>query len=425
MKRINLMILLALLIAAFAACEKEVIEPDPLVDPVDSTKVVVDSIKYDSIMVTGVVTNVTEKAGSDGSIVLTVTGGSESYTYLWSTNATTKDLTGLKAEEYSVTVSDTSGNKSALTSFTVTEPGEVIAYVPTIDTNYVYTRIINTSTEYVNIDGGDEVNLPTLPGNTIDGTEFIEIWNNSTKISTYKGSRTYIAAIKTEDGVLILEQDIITIGNNSKVWINTTAELYKNSSTDVYSQTSSEKSTITSDSITVINEVWINDTVLNINSETIIDELTTITTTTSAKFNNNGTLFKFVNFFPDGRWIYGTYNYDNKIGVLTLRNNLSNDSGKNPRFFVNSHDDNNGGTYTIKDKTANMNMMLVDMFMNVNQEPNNNIIFIDKQYFIDNYANGKDWKEAAAEYAYYSPFQTTFTAADRFIWDLNYPVKWY
>jgi hypothetical protein len=45
----------------------------------------------------------------DGKITLTATGGTSPYTYKWSNNATTKDLTGLSAGKYTVTVTDKNG----------------------------------------------------------------------------------------------------------------------------------------------------------------------------------------------------------------------------------------------------------------------------------------------------------------------------
>jgi gliding motility-associated-like protein len=45
----------------------------------------------------------------DGAITLTVTGGSETYTYLWSNLQTTKDLSGLTEGTYKVTVTDSYG----------------------------------------------------------------------------------------------------------------------------------------------------------------------------------------------------------------------------------------------------------------------------------------------------------------------------
>ncbi|MBO0934570.1 hypothetical protein [Fibrella aquatilis] len=58
---------------------------------------------------------------SNGSIDLTVSGGTLSYTYRWTGGATTEDLTGQAAGVYAVTVTD--GNScTALTSLTLTQP---------------------------------------------------------------------------------------------------------------------------------------------------------------------------------------------------------------------------------------------------------------------------------------------------------------
>ena len=56
-----------------------------------------------------------ETAGNDGSINLTVSGGSPGYTYNWSNGATTEDINGLAGGSYTVIVTDTNGCNDTLT----------------------------------------------------------------------------------------------------------------------------------------------------------------------------------------------------------------------------------------------------------------------------------------------------------------------
>jgi hypothetical protein len=67
--------------------------------------------------------NVLCNGGSTGSIDLTVTGGTGTYTYLWSPGgATTQDLAGLAAGDYTVTVTDGNGCSASLGPISVTQP---------------------------------------------------------------------------------------------------------------------------------------------------------------------------------------------------------------------------------------------------------------------------------------------------------------
>jgi hypothetical protein len=73
------------------------------------------------VSITAIVGNVTTTNGSNGSIDITVTGGTAPYTFKWNDGATTEDRTGLTAGTYTVVVTDAKGCPASKT-FTITQP---------------------------------------------------------------------------------------------------------------------------------------------------------------------------------------------------------------------------------------------------------------------------------------------------------------
>jgi gliding motility-associated-like protein len=69
--------------------------------------------------------------GIDGSINLTVTGGTGTYTYAWSNGAVTEDLSGLTAGTYDVTVTDANGCQ-VLQTINLTQPASALEAVASI-----------------------------------------------------------------------------------------------------------------------------------------------------------------------------------------------------------------------------------------------------------------------------------------------------
>ncbi|MBK8192270.1 MAG: carboxypeptidase regulatory-like domain-containing protein [Lewinellaceae bacterium] len=80
------------------------------------------------------VTNVLCNGAATGAINLTVTGGTGSKTYLWSSGQTTEDLSNLIVGTYTVTVTDANGCTKT-TSATVTQPTEMVLSATTENTS--------------------------------------------------------------------------------------------------------------------------------------------------------------------------------------------------------------------------------------------------------------------------------------------------
>lgn len=79
-----------------------------------------------TIVSPAVITNVPCFGESKGAINIEVRNGTAPYTYKWSNNATTQDLSNLAAGSYSVTVTD-AANATAVGTFNVTQPAAALA----------------------------------------------------------------------------------------------------------------------------------------------------------------------------------------------------------------------------------------------------------------------------------------------------------
>ncbi|MFN4233268.1 MAG: gliding motility-associated C-terminal domain-containing protein [Bacteroidia bacterium] len=73
------------------------------------------------------VTHVTCPGGNNGSINLTVSGGSAPYTYVWSNAASVEDISNIAAGTYSVVVTDNNGCQQNLTNIVVNQPAAIAA----------------------------------------------------------------------------------------------------------------------------------------------------------------------------------------------------------------------------------------------------------------------------------------------------------
>jgi gliding motility-associated-like protein len=113
-----------------------------------------------SISVNPSVTSVSCNGGSNGSINLSVNGGTGAYTYSWSNSATTSSILGLTAATYSVTVRDANLCSASATA-TVTQPANL--------------SVSETHTN-VSCNGGNNATITT----TVNGgtSPFTYLWND-------------------------------------------------------------------------------------------------------------------------------------------------------------------------------------------------------------------------------------------------------
>ena len=136
------------------------------------------------LVATGSGTNVSCNGGNNGTATVTVTGGTEPYTYLWSNGATTQSISGLTAGTYNVTVTDAHGCE-ATASYTVTQPAVLVA---TGSGTNVSCNGGNNGTATVTVTGGTE--------------PYTYLWSNGATTQSISGlvAGTYSVTVTDDHG---------------------------------------------------------------------------------------------------------------------------------------------------------------------------------------------------------------------------------
>ena len=142
-----------------------------------------------------VLTNVNCFGQATGSAVLTITGGSAPYTYLWSSNETTKDISSKAAGNYSVVITDAKGCTKSETA-DITQPSATLA------SSKVVTNVNcgqTTGTIVLTVTGG------TAP--------YTYLWNGgeTTKDLSGKGAGSYSVTITDSKNCTKIETADITL----------------------------------------------------------------------------------------------------------------------------------------------------------------------------------------------------------------------
>ena len=185
------------------------------------------------LSISSVITNANCDNSSDGEINLTITGGTGAYAILWSTTATTEDLTGLADGSYSVTVTDDNGctaNSNETVGFNFAAPVVTLSVTPAV--------VCNTASA-MNL-GGESPSGGSWSGTGVTGSSF----NPSV---AGPGTFTITYTLTDGNGCTNSAQDDIQVDDCSAITENseTGFTVYPNPSLGIFNiNTTSEKGNI-------------------------------------------------------------------------------------------------------------------------------------------------------------------------------------
>lgn len=108
-------------------------------------------ISVNDFIISGNITDVTTYNGNDGSINISIIGGTSPYTYIWSNGMITEDITNLSAGNYIVTVTDAEGLEATQT-FSVSQPFAVNCFASPVPVSM--NGVLDGSINIVGIGGG-------------------------------------------------------------------------------------------------------------------------------------------------------------------------------------------------------------------------------------------------------------------------------
>ena len=132
--------------------------------------------------------------GNNGSINLTVTGGTSPYTFTWSNNASSEDISSLVAGNYSVLVSDANGC-TATANVTINQPAQITISANALNSvlckggNTTITAATNNATIFWQQSANGTSDWTNVPAcNELYISEYVEGSSNLKAIEIYNGT---------------------------------------------------------------------------------------------------------------------------------------------------------------------------------------------------------------------------------------------
>lgn len=150
-------------------------------------------------------------SGNNGSMNLTVSGGTSPYNYLWNTGATVEDPSSMPAGTYTVTVTDNKGCTSS-TSGTITQPAAALSASAASTTNVL---CFGNSTGAINLSASGGTSPYTYLWSNGATTEDISSLSSGTytvSVTDNKGC-TYSTSVNITQPAAVLDADVATQTN--------------------------------------------------------------------------------------------------------------------------------------------------------------------------------------------------------------------
>ncbi len=241
-----------------------------------------DVLQFDSINISPIVTDVNCFGASDGSIVITVSGGIPSYQYLWNDGSSSSFLNLLSSGLYTVTVTDLNGcSKSNV--ITVVAPSEIL--LSSVITNVACFGDTTGSIDVTPTGGSGAYNFIWSNGlvtedlsNLSAGNYLLTVTdtNGCTKDTSYQISgssqiiiNATVLQVNCAGGSDASIQLFVSGGNGSYIYLwsdgstnsslqNISAGNYSVTVTDLYACTASQQFTITQPNIIAANAIITN-----------------------------------------------------------------------------------------------------------------------------------------------------------------------
>ena len=169
--------------------------------------ITVGNISAPSLVITNQ-QNVLCKNGNNGSIDISTSGGAGPYTYLWSNGFLTKDISGITAGSYTLTVTDFAGCTSSI-STTITEPTAITTL----------SNVINSTC------GNANGSIQLTPSGGTPG--YFYAWSNSGTTATINGltATTYSVTISDNNGCTFQQNFVVNNVDGPTVQLQSKADV--------------------------------------------------------------------------------------------------------------------------------------------------------------------------------------------------------